>query len=63
MRRFPGVGGARPARARGAPGALPLRARRAPGARPGVKINVILGEFVEKVMTLYNSIGFSIEKL
>ena len=47
-----------PFRPRRAPSARPLRSRRAPGPRPGVKIIVILGEFVEKVGKLCNSIGF-----
>ena len=46
-----------PFRPRRAPSARPLRSRRAPGPRPGVKIIVILGEFVEKVVKLFNSIG------
>ena len=48
-----------PFRPRRAPSARPLRSRRAPGPRPGVKIIVILGEFVEKVVKLCNYMGFS----
>ena len=48
-----------PFRPRRAASARLLRSRRAPGPRPGVKIIVILGEFVGKVAKLCNSIGFS----
>ena len=51
-----------PFRPRRAPSARPLRSRRASGPRPGVKIIVILGEFVDKVVKLCNSMGFSNKK-